>query len=219
MKLLASFLFTAIVAVSSPAAFAAETAVDAASSVAVLESGTAPDFVKGQASFAAICAACHGADGNSVIALQPNLAQQHPEYLIKQLQEFKSSKRANPIMLGFSSLLSEDDMKNISFWVATQKIGEGSSQNPELRALGEKIYRGGVPDRQIASCASCHSPNGAGMPIQYPRLAGQRADYTEQQLKLFRDGSRNNSLQMSLVSAKLNDKEIKALADYIAGLR
>ena len=86
-------------------------------------------------------------------------------------------------------------------------------------ALGERIYRGGIADRNIAACAGCHSPNGAGIPAQYPRLSGQHADYTAAQLVMFRDGSRGNSAQMTQVAAKLNDKEIKAVSDYIAGLR
>jgi cytochrome c553 len=86
-------------------------------------------------------------------------------------------------------------------------------------ALGERIYRGGIQDRQIAACASCHSPNGAGMPAQYPRLSGQHADYTAAQLVYFRDGVRKNNLQMTQVAAKMNDREIKAVSDYIAGLR
>ena len=140
-------------------------------------------------------------------------------YLVKQLQEFKSGKRKNPIMQGFASALSEDDMKNIAYWAASKKAKPGFAKDKELVALGERIYRGGVADRQIAACAGCHSPTGTGIPSQYPRLGGQHAEYTASQLTAFRDGVRNNSLQMNQVAAKLNDKEIRALADYIAGLR
>lgn len=178
-----------------------------------------PDLVKGEASFTAVCAACHGADGNSGTPVNPKLSQQHPEYLVKQLQEFKSGKRNNAIMKGFSSALSDEDMKNIAYWVAAKKSKPGFAKDKELVALGEKIYRGGIADRQVPACAGCHSPNGAGMPTQYPRLGGQHADYTIAQLTTFRDGGRKNSLQMTQVSAKLNDREIKAVADYIAGLR
>jgi cytochrome c553 len=177
-----------------------------------------PDLVKGQASFA-VCAACHGVDGNSGTPAYPKLAQQHPEYLVKQLQEYKSGKRANAIMVGFATALSEEDMKNISFWVTTNKAKLGSATDKDMAALGERIYRGGVQERQIAACAGCHSPNGAGIPAQYPRLAGQHAEYTAAQLTYFRDGIRKNNLQMTQNAAKLNDREIKALADYIAGLR
>lgn len=178
-----------------------------------------PDLVKGEATYAAICAACHGADGNSGTPAYPKLAQQHPEYLVKQLQEFKSDKRANAIMKGFASALTEDDMRNISFWVTSKTAKTGFAKDKELVALGERIYRGGIVDRQVPACAGCHSPNGAGIPSQYPRLSGQHAEYSVAQLTAFRDGVRKNSLQMNQVAAKLNDREIKAVADYIAGLR
>jgi cytochrome c553 len=177
------------------------------------------DPAKGAASYAPVCAACHGPDGNSMVPANPKLAQQHPEYLNKQLQEFKSGKRANPIMMGMVAALSDEDMKNISAWLSTQKAASGTSSDKNLVALGERIYRGGIADRQIAACAGCHSPNGAGIPAQYPRLSGQHADYTAAQLTAFRDGVRLNSLQMTQVASKLNDREIKAVADYIAGLR
>jgi cytochrome c553 len=177
-----------------------------------------PDLVKGEAGFTAVCAACHGADGNSGTPVNPKLSQQHPEYLVKQLQEFKSGKRNNAIMKGFASALSDEDMKNIAYWVSSKKAKPGFAKDKELVVLGERIYRGGIADRQVAACAGCHSPNGAGIPSQYPRLSGQHADYTVAQLTGFRDGVRKNSLQMGQVAAKLNDREIKAVADYIAGL-
>ena len=180
---------------------------------------TKPDLVKGEATFTAACAACHGADGNSGTPVNPKLSQQHPEYLVKQLQEFKSGKRNNAIMKGFATALSDDDMRNISYWAASKKAKAGFAKDKELVALGEKIYRGGISDRQIPACVSCHSPTGAGLPAQYPRLSGQHAEYTGAQLTAFRDGVRKNNLQMTQVSAKLNDREIKAVSDYIAGLR
>ena len=178
-----------------------------------------PDLVKGEASFNAVCVSCHGVDGNSGTPANPKLAQQHPEYLVKQLQEFKSGKRKNAIMMGFASALSEDDMKNIAYWATSKKAKPGFAKDKELVALGERIYRGGVQERQIAACAGCHSPTGAGIPSQYPRLAGQHNEYIATQLTSFRDGVRKNSLQMNQVAAKLNDREIRALADYVAGLR
>ena len=178
-----------------------------------------PDLVKGAATYAAVCVACHAADGNSAIAGNPKLAQQHPEYLVKQLQEYKSGKRKNPIMQGFAAALSDDDMRNVSYWVASQKVKPGFAKDKALVALGERIYRGGISDRQVPACAGCHSPNGAGVPAQYPRLGGQHAEYTAIQLTGFRDGGRENSLQMHQVAAKRNDREIRAVADYIAGLR
>ncbi len=178
-----------------------------------------PDLVKGEQGFTAVCAACHGADGNSAIAANPKLSQQHPEYLVKQLQEFKDGKRADPVMKGFAATLSDEDMRNIAYWVTAQPAKPGFAKDKELVMLGERIYRGGVADRQIAACAGCHSPNGAGLPSQYPRLSGQHADYTVTQLVAFRDGKRKNSAQMTDVAAKLNDREIRAVSDYIAGLR
>lgn len=205
MKLLASLLTAAALAATAFPAFSAGPAK--------------PDLVKGEASFAAVCAACHAADGNSTIAANPKLAQQHPEYLVKQLQEFKSGKRANAIMSGMVATLTDDDMRNIAAWVATKPAAAGFAKDKAMVTLGERIYRGGIAERNIAACAGCHSPNGAGIPSVYPRLAGQHADYTAAQLVQFRDGVRNNSIQMTGVAAKLNDREIKAVSDYIAGLR
>ena len=176
------------------------------------------DPAKGSTVFNGICVTCHGAEGNSAITVNPKLAQQHPEYIAKQLAEFKSGKRANPVMMGFAAALSEDDMRNVGAYLAGTKAKPGFAKDKDLATLGEKIYRGGIADRQIPACAGCHSPNGAGIPSQYPRLSGQHADYTTSQLTQFRDGIRKNSLQMSQVAAKLNDREIKAVADYIAGL-
>lgn len=178
-----------------------------------------PDAAKGAATYGQVCVACHAADGNSVIPENPMLAQQHPEYLVKQLLEFKSGKRANPIMQGMVAALSDDDMRNIAWWLADQKAREGFATDKDLVRLGERIYRGGIADRQIAACAGCHSPTGAGIPSQYPRLKGQHAGYTATQLKAFRDGTRANHIQMTGVAAKLNDREIQAVSDYIAGLR
>ena len=178
-----------------------------------------PDLAKGAAAYGNVCVACHAADGNSSTPANPKLAGQHPEYLIKQLQEYKSGKRANAIMQGFAATLSDDDMRNIAYWLASQTPKEGASTDKDLVTLGERIYRGGIADRQIAACAGCHSPNGAGIPSQYPRLSGQHAEYTETQLRHFRDGTRANNAQMTGVAAKMNDREIKAVSDYIAGLR
>ncbi len=207
MKLLASLMTAAALAAPVfPAIAAGETPAKV-------------DLVQGQASYEAVCAACHGVDGNSQIVVNPKLAQQHPEYLLKQLHDFKDDKRADPVMKGFAMMLSEEEMNNITGWLAQQKAQPGYATDKELVQLGERIYRGGIPDRKIAACASCHSPNGAGMPAQYPRLAGQHADYTVKQLNTFRDGGRANSVQMRDVAAKMTDREIKAVSDYIAGLR
>ena len=211
MKLIAQLLCAAALAAPMVSAYAVTAKPEAKVSK--------PDLVKGEASFGAVCAACHGADGNSGTPAYPKLAQQHPEYLIKQLQEYKSDKRNNAVMKGFASTLSDEDMKNIAYWVTAQKSKPGFAKEKELVGLGERIYRGGIADRQVPACAGCHSPNGAGIPSQYPRLSGQHAEYSISQLTAFRDGVRKNSLQMTQIAAKMNDREIKAVADYIAGLR
>jgi cytochrome c553 len=177
------------------------------------------DPAAGEAKYTAICAACHGADGNSGSPEYPKLAGQHPQYLVKQLTEFKSGKRANAVMSGMAATLSDDDMVNVAAWLSAQKAKPGFAKNKDTVTLGERIYRGGIPDRQIAACAGCHSPNGAGIPAQYPRLSGQHAAYVAAQLTAFRGGVRNNNVQMTQVAAKLNDREIQAVSDYVAGLR
>jgi len=218
MKSFASLFCAAVLSMSfSAGVCAAEQA--AAEGKALPAKPAKPDLVKGEASFGQVCAACHGADGNSAIPANPKLAQQHPEYLLKQLQAFKSGARNNAIMKGFASALSDEDMKNIAWWLASKTAKPGFAKDRTLVSLGERIYRGGVAERGIAACAGCHSPNGAGIPVQYPRLSGQHADYVAAQLTSFRDGLRTNSLQMTQVAAKLNDREIKAVADYVAGLR
>ena len=177
-----------------------------------------PDLAKG-ATVAATCQACHTADGTRGAPANPILQGQVPEYLVKQLTEFKSGKRDNAIMAGMSAALSEEDMKNVAAFYADKHAKSGFAKSKATIYLGEKIYRGGIADRNIPACSGCHSPNGAGIPIQYPRLSGQHAEYTEAQLVAFRGGLRTNSVPMTGVAAKMNDKEIKAVADYIAGLR
>ena len=221
MKSLASLLVIACVAITSVSQVSAqEKPATPAAAKAEPQRAAQPDLAKGEATFGGVCVACHGPDANSVIPVNPTLAQQHPEYLIKQLTEFKSGVRANPIMMGMASTLATDaDVKNVAYWLASKSAKPGTAKDKDLAALGERIFRGGVVDRQIPACAGCHSPNGAGIPAQYPRLKGQMTDYTAAQLTAFRDGVRKNSVQMSQVAAKLNDREIKGLADYIAGLR
>jgi cytochrome c553 len=204
MKLPVSFLFAAVAA---------------ALSFSVQAQTVKPDLGKGAATYGQVCIACHAADGNSTTPANPKLAQQHPEYLIRQLQEYKSGKRDNAVMKGFASSLSDDDMRNVAYWLASQKATTGFATDKDLARLGERIYRGGLADRQIAACAACHSPNGAGLPVQYPRLAGQHAEYTVDQMNQFRSGVRKNNAQMTKIAAYLTDEEIRAVADYIAGLR
>ena len=178
-----------------------------------------PDLAKGQAISTQVCGACHTADGSRGSPANPILAGQHPEYLAKQLHEFKSGKRANPIMKGFAGTLSDDDIKNVTAFYASKSAKPGFAKNKDGVKLGEKIYRAGIADKAIPACAGCHSPNGAGIPAQFPRIGGQHADYAEAQLVAFRGGARANNVQMTAIAAKLSDVEIKAVADYIAGLR
>ena len=228
MKLLASLLIAASLAVTCLSASAAEEKPAATPGTAASPGAVAaapapaafkPDLALGESKYTAVCAACHGADGNSGTPANPKLAQQHPEYLVKQLQEFKSGKRPNQIMQPMAAQLSDADMKNISAWVTAKKAKPGFAKDKELVAMGERIYRGGIADRQVAACAGCHSPNGAGLPSQFPRLSGQHADYTYAQLMAFREGIRKNGPIMAQVTAKMNDREIRAVSDYIAGLR
>ena len=178
-----------------------------------------PDAAKGEATSNGVCVACHTNDGSRGSPANPILQGQHPEYLVKQLTEFKADKRQNPIMKGFASQLSEQDMKNVAAFYGGKQAKPGFAKNKDLVTLGEKIWRGGMGDRHIAACAGCHGPNGAGIPAQYPRLAGQHSDYTEAQLKAFRSGARKNSPQMTGITIEMTDREITAVADYIAGLR
>jgi len=182
----------------------------------------APDPVRGQKIAAQVCAACHGADGNSALAGNPHLAGQYPAYLAKQLHDFKANKeRKNPVMMGMAAPLSADDVRDVSAYYASQKPKGGAAKSKELVALGQKLYRGGNAATGVPACSSCHGPNGAGIPAQYPRIAGQLADYTVSQLKAFRTGERRNdpNQMMRMVAAQMSDAEIAAVAEYIAGLR
>jgi cytochrome c553 len=216
MKLHACLLLAAVLA--APVMSIAQTAAPAAAA-GVAKVPAKPDLVEGEKRYTAVCAACHGADGNSGVPANPKLARQHPEYLVKQLTEFKSGKRANPVMQAFAAQLSDADMRNIAAWLTAQQAKPGFAKDKELVSVGERIWRGGIPDRKIAACAACHSPTGAGIPAQYPRLSGQHADYVTAQMVAFRDGARKNSVQMNQIAAKMNDREIRAVADYAAGLR
>ncbi len=178
------------------------------------------DLAQGEASYSGICLACHGEGGGGVedIPTQPRLAHQHPDYFIKQMMDFRSGARENAVMEGMAQAVSEEDIHNIAAWLLTQKPAFGTASDKELLELGERIYRGGIAERKIPACAGCHSPNGAGIPAQYPRLAGQFSDYTVAQLTQFRDGTRKNNQPMIDIASKMNDREIKAVSEYISGL-
>lgn len=165
------------------------------------------------------CVSCHGAAGNSTITANPRLAGQHTAYIVKQLTDFRTAARNNPVMSPLAKALSDDDVKNIAAYLSTQAPKSGAARNAGTLELGRQIWRGGIASKNVPACAGCHSPNGAGIPAQYPRLAGQHQDYTVAELTNFRSGARTNSVQMTAIAERLSDKEIKAVADYIAGLK
>ena len=168
-----------------------------------------------------VCAACHAADGNSVSPVNPVLAGQHADYTAKQLANFKSGERKNPIMVGMAATLSPQDMNNIGAYFEAQKPKTRAARNPDLVKLGQQIYRGGIAAKGIAACASCHGPNGAGIPAQFARVAAQYSEYSAAQLQAFRTGERANDpgKMMRTIAARLSDQEIKAVSEYMAGLR
>jgi cytochrome c553 len=174
-----------------------------------------------------VCAACHGADGNSAAAANPNLAGQGAEYITRQLQQFKTGVRTNPVMSAMAAGLTPDDMVALGIYFSQQKAKGGTAKDPALAKSGQSLYRGGIAATGLPACSSCHSPNGAGIPKNYPRLAGQFADYTYAQLKAFKGGDRGADKEgrdpqgriMWAVAQKMSDEQMKAVADYTAGLR
>jgi len=195
--------FTVIAAISVPAADAPSARMDPA---------------KGQQIATTVCAACHGADGNSPASVNPILAGQHAAYVGNQLAHFKSGERKNAAMSAMAASLSPDDVGNLAAYFAKQAIKPQSARDKALAQLGEKIYRAGNFASGVPACAACHGPTGAGIAIQYPRLGGQYSDYTALQLKAFRSEERVNTV-MNGVAARLSDREIQAVAEYVAGLR
>lgn len=211
-------LFVAMLAFSS-VAYAAEenkpapvAKVDPAKGEALYTNGDAARNITA-------CVSCHGAAGNSTITTNPRLAGQHTAYIIKQLTDFRSASRNNPIMSPLAKALSDEDVRNIAAYLNAQAPKPGAARNKDTLELGKHIWRGGIASKNVPACAGCHSPNGAGIPAQYPRLAGQHQDYTVTELTNFRAGARTNSPQMTTIAERLSDKEIKAVADYIAGLK
>lgn len=194
-------------------------ALVAAGLLSAMSAHAAGDAAKGSAIATTVCVACHAADGNSVMAANPKLAGQHPEYITKQLKNFKAGTRANPVMGPMAGTLSDEDVLNLSAYFGAQAPKGGAAKSNGPGSEGEKIYRGGVAGKSVPACAACHGANGAGIPVQFPRLAGQHAEYTTNQLKAFRSGERANAPMMMVIAAKMTDKEIAAVADYIQGLK
>jgi len=183
------------------------------------------DPARGQQIASQVCAACHGGDGNSTGTANPRLAQQHSDYLYKQLLDYtvrqgqQRPMRENAIMNGIASQLSDDDKRNVSAWFAGQVAQLNTARNKLTLELGQRIWRAGLPEKSLPACSGCHNPAGLGIPVQYPRLAAQHAEYVEATLKDFRQGTRRNNPAMQEIAAKLSDNEIRAVADFVQGLR
>ncbi|HET7096520.1 MAG TPA: c-type cytochrome [Casimicrobiaceae bacterium] len=186
-----------------------------------------PDLARAESIVKEVCAACHGADGNSPSPTNPSLAGQGAEYIALQLQHFQSGIRVNPIMQGMAASLKPDEMKVLGIYFSRQKPKGLAAKDATLATAGQKLYRGGDLATGMPACAACHSPNGAGVPKNYPRLAGQYGEYTYAQLKAFRDGERGSDKEgkdyngkiMATVAARMSDPQMKALAEYASGLR
>jgi cytochrome c553 len=208
--LAAALLNTAAFAATAPAAPAAK-----------------PDPAKGATLYAngdtarniPACVTCHGAAGNSTMAANPKLSGQNPTYLYKQLVDFTTPNRVNPIMTPYAKALTDAEKHDLAAFLAAQPGKPGAAKNKDTVDLGRKIWRGGIAEKGVAACASCHGAAGAGIPVQYPRLAGQHQDYTLAQLVAYKDNKRSNSVQMTTLAKRLSDDEMKAVADYIAGVK
>jgi len=208
-------LFVAMLAVSSIAYAAEENKAPKA------------DPAKGEALYSAgdnarnipACVACHGAAGNSTIAQNPKLAAQHDAYIAKQLADFKTPQRNNPVMTSIAKGLTDADILNVAAYLDKQAAKPGAAKNKETVEFGKKIYRAGIAEKNVPACAGCHGASGDGIPAQFPRLAGQHQDYTVAQLTAFRSDTRKNSPQMTTIAKRMSDDEIQAVADYVAGLK
>ena len=213
-------LLVALLAVAGTASAAEEKAhaeaaapkVDAAKGGTLFDSG---DNARGLPA----CVSCHGAGGNSTISVNPKLAGQHEGYIYKQLVNFTTADRNQPVMTTYAKMLTDEEKHNIAAWLAAQAQKPGAAKNKDTVELGKKIYRGGIAEKNVPACASCHGAAGAGIPVQYPRIGGQHQDYTVAQLGLFKAGGRKNSAQMTTIAKRMSDEEMKAVADYVAGLK
>lgn len=177
------------------------------------------DPTQGKAIVEKVCAACHGADGNSGASTYPSLAGQNQKYLISQLKAFKSGERKNPIMMGMAASLSDADMLNVTAYLSQQQPKAHEANDKTQLALGKQIYRGGNAGTKVPACMACHGPNGAGIPDQFPRLGSQHAAYVVKQLNDFKAGTDRKNPMMSDIASRLSDAEMKAVAEYISGLR
>jgi cytochrome c553 len=186
-----------------------------------------PDLERAQKTASEVCLACHGPGGNSVVPANPSLAGQPSEYISLQLAHFKAGVRVNPIMQGIASTLQPEDMKALGIYYSQQKPKPQAAKDAALVAAGQKIFRGGDVSNGTPACSACHLPNGAGVAKNYPRVGGQHADYTYAQLKAFKSGERGadkegkdaNGMVMATIAQRLTDAQMKALAEYMSGLR
>ncbi len=210
-------VFAALVAAAAFSASAADApaaapAADAAKGATLFTSGDAARGITA-------CVSCHGDGGNATMAATPKLASQHAAYVVKQLTNFKSGERANPTMAPMAKNLTDDDIRNIAAYVSTQALKPSSAKNKDTVELGKKIFRAGIKDKNVPACAGCHGPAGSGIPAQYARIGGQNEDYTEAQLNGFAAGTRANNAIMATIAGRMSANEIKAVSDYVAGLR
>ena len=214
--------FTTVAVVAAVSVFAS-----VLSMAAFAQADKDPEYTKGQA-LAGVCAGCHGVDGVSPIPTQPNLAGMSWQYIAKQLRHFKSGQRDNAIMKGFSATLSDADMKSLGVYFSAQKGRAIGTKDEKLAKSAERLYRAGDAARGIPACAGCHSPSGAGIPAQYPRVGGQHAEYTLAQLTAFKGGVRGGATKddanangkiMMTIASRLTEGEMKALAEYTSGLK
>jgi cytochrome c553 len=192
-----------------------------------------PDLARAQQIAGQVCASCHGAEGISAAPVNPHLAGQHAGYTALQLDHFKSGLRKNPVMQAMAAQLTAEEQRALGLYFADKKPKPGAAKDKALAELGQKIYRGGNAKTGLPPCAACHSPNGAGIPVQYPRLAGQFSDYVYAQLQGFVKGDRGGEMKtpqgkivedaqgkvMAGIASKMSDREMRAVAEYVSGLR
>lgn len=185
------------------------------------ESAMLGDATAGEAK-AAVCGACHGADGNSAIAMYPRLAGQNESYIVRQLIQFKAGKRVNPIMMPFASTLSEQDMHDVGAWFASHRSAPGEADEAYVKRA-EQLYRGGDSKLGVPACMACHGPSGRGMAgAAYPQLAGQWSEYVSAKFAEWRSGTSwgddEHAAIMPDIAKRLSDEDIAALASYVQGL-
>ena len=201
----------------------------AALTMCVLLSGTvsAQGLVDGSAEAgkakALTCGACHGPDGNSVNPVWPSIAGQHPTYIVEQLQAFKSGTRTEPLMLGQTMLLTDDDMRNLAVYFSELTTATKVIADPATLDHGQRLYRGGSRENSTPACIACHGPNGRGNPAAgYPSLKGQYAAYIAKQLRAYASGERRSdgaTRVMRDIAAKLSEEDIVAVSSYVQGLQ